>query len=308
MKTQEKYASVKMTEIPYNVYTPMIRFRYYGIIQIIHPFGEHIERYDHFARYLCNKGFVVIVSEILGHDGALFQNELGYFDKKYGWESLIQDLDRLRSMIHPRYADLPYFMLSIGSANVLLQSYLMQYGDYVQGALMIGMFHRGDNLTFKSLLLQADILIFGNKHHSELLDRMVFGHVRQVRHYNYKKMKWLSHDEKVIKDYIEDSKLGFVFTTTALKEIVTGMKQFNTVSKKSKLYNSCPLLLLNGNDDPIGGGDSYARFLGKLYRSAGIEDVQYFTYPNTKHDMLHDLNWEEIYDDIWMWLYDHTYR
>ena len=51
MKTQEKYTSAKMTEIPYNLYTPTIRFRFYGIVQIIHPFGEHIERYDHFARF-----------------------------------------------------------------------------------------------------------------------------------------------------------------------------------------------------------------------------------------------------------------
>lgn len=308
MRNSEFFTSCTLTKVDFNLYVPNIKFRHYGIVHLIHPFGEHIERYDHFARFLCDKGYIVLVAEYLGHNEALIQDEKGYFGKEYGWDNLIKDLHRIRGIIHSRYEDLPYFMVSVGSGNVLLQSYLTQYGDYIQGAIMVGMFNRHRNLLIKSLLCSLDIFIFGEKHHSMLLDRIVFGHVRQARNLDVSKFDWMSSDEKEIKEYLLDSNLGFIFTSRALKDIITGMNSFKSNYQKSNLYDDFPIFLLGGAKDKIGGTDSYTRYLAKLYQKAGLKDVQYYTYPNAKHFLLHDNCKYSVYDDIISWLTDHVYR
>ncbi len=140
------------------------------------------------------------------------------------------------------------------------------------------------------------------------MDRMVFGHVRQVRHYDTKKLKFMSRDEQEIINYIEDSKCGFIFTSQALLDIITGMRSFSSTTKKSRIFSDFPVLLLNGGDDPIGGDDRYTRFYAKLYRKAGIKDVQYYTYASCRHFLLHDTQKLLVYDDILAWLTDHVYR
>lgn len=38
-----------------------------GVVQISHGINEYIGRYEHFARYLASKGFVVVGNDHLGH-------------------------------------------------------------------------------------------------------------------------------------------------------------------------------------------------------------------------------------------------
>ena len=38
-----------------------------GILQIIHGMQEHMERYDEFASFMCDNGFIVVGNDHLGH-------------------------------------------------------------------------------------------------------------------------------------------------------------------------------------------------------------------------------------------------
>ncbi len=49
-----------------------------GIVQIHHGIGEHADRYDHFASFLLNQGFVVVVSDFAGHGKSLIDFEQGF--------------------------------------------------------------------------------------------------------------------------------------------------------------------------------------------------------------------------------------
>ena len=52
-----------------------------GVVQVIHGMQEHGKRYEHFARYLNSKGYIVFVSDLRGHGENAKSIELqGHYD------------------------------------------------------------------------------------------------------------------------------------------------------------------------------------------------------------------------------------
>ena len=45
-----------------------------GILQIIHGMAEYIDRYDDFARFMVEKGYVVVGDDHLGHGDSVGEN------------------------------------------------------------------------------------------------------------------------------------------------------------------------------------------------------------------------------------------
>ena len=46
-----------------------------GVLQISHGMIEHVERYEAFAKYLTEKGFVVVGNDHLGHGNSVISQD-----------------------------------------------------------------------------------------------------------------------------------------------------------------------------------------------------------------------------------------
>ena len=68
-----------------------------GVVQLVHGVAEYAGRYDHFARYLADHGFVVCGEDHLGH-GLTAGGKFGYFGPKNGWDLVARDIRRLRDL------------------------------------------------------------------------------------------------------------------------------------------------------------------------------------------------------------------
>lgn len=82
-----------------------------GILQIIHGMQEHMERYDEFASFMCDNGFIVVGNDHLGHGLTVLSEELGYFAKDNADVIVGRDVHRLKKMTEGEYPGLPYFIL-----------------------------------------------------------------------------------------------------------------------------------------------------------------------------------------------------
>ena len=70
-----------------------------GILQIVHGMAEYIDRYDDFARFMAQKGFVVVGDDHLGHGDSVGENgTFGYFCKKDPATVLVRDEHRLKKL------------------------------------------------------------------------------------------------------------------------------------------------------------------------------------------------------------------
>jgi alpha-beta hydrolase superfamily lysophospholipase len=63
-----------------------------------------------------------------------------------------------------------------------------------------------------------------------------------------------------------------------------------------------PLLILEGEDDSLGGRRSAER-LAEAYRSrSGLADVTLHVYPDARHEVFAELNKDEVIGDLIGWL------
>lgn len=71
-----------------------------AVLQICHGMIEYIDRYDGFARYMAERGFVVVGNDHLGHGKSVCtDDESGIFKDKNPGEALAKDAHHLTVLI-----------------------------------------------------------------------------------------------------------------------------------------------------------------------------------------------------------------
>lgn len=64
-----------------------------------------------------------------------------------------------------------------------------------------------------------------------------------------------------------------------------------------------PVLIMAGSEDSIGFGERGPRALARLYRKRSkLSDVTLKIYPEARHELLNELNRDEVIADIVAWL------
>jgi hypothetical protein len=57
-----------------------------------------------------------------------------------------------------------------------------------------------------------------------------------------------------------------------------------------------------GGDDPVGGYGVGVRQAAEEFKKSGLEHVETRIYPLGRHEMLNELNKQEVYEHIWEWI------
>ena len=110
-----------------------------AVLQVCHGMVEYIERYEAFASYLTDRGFVVVGHDHLGHGKSVADEEdYGYFPKESGNEYVVGDIHTLRRKTEKKYPGIPYFMLGHSMGSFLLRQYLLFYAEGLSGAVIMG--------------------------------------------------------------------------------------------------------------------------------------------------------------------------
>ena len=84
---------------------------YKAVFQIAHGMIEYIERYEPFAEFMTEHGFMVVGHDHIGHGHSVkSDNDYGYFPKDDPSGVLVSDMHTLRTIIEKENPDMPYFM------------------------------------------------------------------------------------------------------------------------------------------------------------------------------------------------------
>ena len=115
-------------------------FKPRGVVQLIHGMAEHIDRYDDFARFLADAGYLVAGHDHIGHgDTAGAPERRGVIDAEGGADAMIEDAQMLRLLVSQQVAPgTPYFIFGHSMGSLVLRSYLPRYGSGLAGAIICG--------------------------------------------------------------------------------------------------------------------------------------------------------------------------
>ena len=227
-----------------------------GIVQIIHGMTEYIGRYDEFARFLADNGFLVCGEDHLGHGESVISDEYHGFFGKNGNSLVIADIHQLRQIMHEDYPDLQYLMLGHSMGSFLLRQYITEencdYAKGLSGVVVMGTGWQPD-LVLKSGMFVAQLQgLNKKKKRSKFIEMLSFGQylkrIPDAKSFN----AWLSKDNDITDRYAEDPWCTFHFTPNAFYHMFAGMMKAHDKKRMSKLPEGLPLLLTSGAEDPVG--------------------------------------------------------
>ena len=63
-----------------------------------------------------------------------------------------------------------------------------------------------------------------------------------------------------------------------------------------------PLLLISGGEDPVRNRRKGVKQVEELLKSIGMKNVKTILYSGARHEILNEINRQEVFEDIFQWL------
>ena len=268
-----------------------------GIYHIVHGMTEHIGRYDRIMTALAENGYVCCGYDNLGHGyTANSKDELGFIAHDRGWEILAKDVASFSDAVRNEFGkELPYYLMghSMGSFIARLAA-----ERFVKPDKLIIMGTGGPNpMANPGLILIGLIkLFYGEKHISKLIDKIAFGSYNNRFNEN-DGSSWLTTDIEVRKKYWKDEFCSFKFTVSAMGDLIRLIKYSNSSSWFNNISPSMPILLVSGDEDPVGDyGKGILTVYERLIKLG--KDARYILYKGARHEILNDFCYDDVKNDI----------
>lgn len=279
-----------------------------GIFQIIHGMVEHIGRYDSFAQFLTQHGLLVVGHDQLGHgESVANEKELGYFADCNAADILISDIHTLRIKMQEEYQNVPYFMMGHSMGSFLLRKYLMRYSHGVTGGVIMGTgMQPSMALKFGRFVCKGMACFFQWHYKSRFLTSIVIGRYNKKFAALNDGTSWLSKNVENNRQYNESPKCGFMLTLNGYDTLFSLIQYIQDPVHMAQIPKNLPLLFVSGQDDPVGDFGKGVRKVYESYKQAGCTDLTWKLYTDDRHEILNELNCDQVYMDIYNWISLHT--
>ncbi len=250
-----------------------------GIVQLAHGVGEHALRYELLAQDLVNAGYAVYADDHRGHGATgveYWKGDLSKIGKLGvgGLRATQQNLLELTALAKAEHPNIPFTMLGHSWGSLMVQNLLNQ-GEHSYDAVVL----TGTALRTPRDMNGGDL----NARH---------------KHLGTTGAEWLSRDPAVAEAFVADP-----LTTDAkvlqLFDVLDGLRLFGT---PKRVQPPVPLLIMVGDDDPLGGEKSAKKLADAYLRKGELTDVELIVYPGARHEVFNETNQQEVRDDLIAWL------
>ena len=275
-------------------------------VQIAHGMAETAARYERFAKALTESGYMVYANDHRGHGRTAKEPEKVGFMGTDGLNRAVEDMHQLHQIIQRENPSLPNFLIGHSMGSFLAQQYISLYGAGLQGVILSGVSGKqGFILNIGAILAKLIMALKGSQTPSPFLDQLTFGSYNQHCKPNRTKFDWLSRDPAEVDAYIADPFCGAVFSAGYFYDLCRFLKQIHRLANQRRIPVTLPIYLFCGTNDPVGNYSKTVRQLIETYQSLGIQDVTCKFYPEGRHEMLNEINRDEVTRDIITWLDGH---
>ena len=253
-----------------------------AIVQIAHGLGEYALRYQALADVLVDAGFSVYANDHRGHgETGLGQNggdhtKLGK-PGKGGLRAQVADLHQFTGIIKAEHPDLPLAYLGHSWGSLLGQILINEHIADFDAVVLSGTAYR-----MPGQMNSGDL----NAKH---------------KHLGSTGYEWLSRDAAVSQAFLDD-KLTFYADALKLFGPIDGVRLFGRPA--SPMPADVPLLIVIGDEDPLGGEASVEKLAEDYVERGQLTDVEVFIYTGARHELFNETNQEEVREDLLEWLED----
>ncbi len=271
-----------------------------AVVQISHGMAEHARRYDDFARFLNDNGYIVFADDHRAH-GMTSTKESAKGVKGYHKGEIYMDTVRdevaITSFLKERFG-LPVIYFGHSYGSMVGQRYIQECKEH-SGAILSGSaMMKGALLNTGCMIIGAQYKLCGGEKTGKFANNLTFGSYNKP----FKKEKlpnaWLTRDREQVKKYILDEQCGQVMSVAFFKWFLTGLKTAYKKENLAKIDKTKPIGIFSGDKDPVGGKGKLVKKLYEQYKNLGVKDVSIKLYPDARHEILNEINNKEVYADV----------
>lgn len=246
---------------------------------------EHSERYDDMAKYLNNFGINVYVLDAVGQglNAPKVEDQQKWFKNAFDTNvtAAHEKIVQLK-----KDTGLPTYLMGHSMGSFMTQRYLELFPDSADKVVIWS--SNGPARAKMAFGFCAASLVTNKKNWdkpSPFLTNASFGsYVKSVKN-RKTDLDWLSVNEENVKNYIDDPYCGAPNTHGFWKEFLRGMNELYKKKNLKKVSKKEKILIVAGEEDPVGEMGKGPRRLKKMYNDLGLKDVQIHMFKNMRHEI-----------------------
>ena len=274
------------------------------ILFLIHGSVEHAKRYDEFAKKLNEQGYLVIAPDHRGH--GLTAKESGvfsHFGDKDGFLNAIADLEEILNHIIEKYPELPRSIFGHSLGSFMTRKLISIRGNEFEKAIISGTTW-GNTLELKGGIVLSNIwgLLAGKHKPNRKYNDFLWGTLNAKVKGHKGTLDFINRDEAEVEKYIADPLNGNIMTIEfgiQMSEAVLQIREdkiFENTPKNLKIY------LTSGTGDPLSNNGKDIELIASKYKQFGVNDVTVKLYKDARHEIINEINKEEVMNDMITWL------
>lgn len=273
-------------------------------IHLLHGMAEHIGRYKEFIHYLVENGYAVSGHDHRGHgQTAQLNGKLGSFGVGVRFDRIVDDAHEVATYYMNKLQAPRFILFGHSMGSFIARRYAQLFGNELDILICSGTASDSgvSRLAGQALAkLKGQITNFEKQDY--LINKLVFGTFKNSVASPDTPFDWLSKRRETVEEYINDPLCGFVPSTGFFLELFNGI---STIHKREQIRQTpanLPILLLSGLQDPVGEQGKGIWRVARQLENEGLKNVTVMLYEGGRHEMLQEVNREEVYDFIKGWI------
>ncbi len=276
-----------------------------GTVVVLHGMAEHHDRYLPFAEFLNSNGYDVFLYDHRGHGKDKKFEELGHFADKDGDKLVIADAITVLKYAKANNRGKKLILFGHSMGSIIARNVIQQYDD-PDAAIICGTAYMAPAASFFGMLTAGFVkLARGPRTQSPFLGNLTTGYKDFAKISNRTAFDWLTRNNTIVGSYISDPYCGYVCTTAFYHDLI----RLTYTAAKPKLIRKTrrdlPILVVSGALDPVGGYGSGVSKYFSLLQKLGFTESDCTIYDDCRHELLNELNCDEIMNDILGWIEKH---
>lgn len=284
-------------EVHYQYWAPTAAPR--AVVQVVHGAAEHSDRYDRFAAFLVDNGYAVYATDHRGHGRTRVRSGALGDAGPDAWNHFVTDEIQLSQLIRQSNPDKPLILFGHSLGSFIAQDYITREGNLLDGLVLSGTAYGPPPPQDFMDTLNAAVA------KDPLADSAVWAGLFADFNKPFSDQPgfdWLSRDKAEVQKYIDDPQSGFAFSNELVRDFFQGMVDLRDPEREANIPKDLPILVIQGEMDPVGGNLQGTQALLDRYKELGIENVQHRFYPGARHEVLNETNRDEVQGDVLNWL------
>lgn len=261
-----------------------------AVVVVIHGMQEHSGRYVEFASRLNDKNIAVILSDLRGH-GTNMEYGAG-LDAGNIYQNIVDDQKAIINKIDELYPDKRKVVFGHSYGSFVTQRLIKDRVNVDKFVLSGSGYMKGPIISAGALVAGVSRVFKGREAEAKMIENM------SIKGYGkgFPDGNWLSRDEKVWENYKLDQLCGKAFPVAFYQSMFKELPKNYSKLKNSVGYRP-NIVLIAGEDDPVGNFGKGVKKLAEVYKNAGFK-VQVMLYAGGRHEMHNETNKDEVYNYI----------